>query len=114
MLTPNRLSRLGLLVLALAAPAAATDVGNRFLPITSFQDERNVKIVNDNFRRVTANMIDGKLVNQGRKEAIDEAKEEIAKDVKKAEDAVAIPDAARTERLRNRFDRSRRTDPPTS
>ena len=58
------LSRIGLLVLALAAPAAATDIGNRFSPITSFQDERNVKVVNDNFRRVTANMIDGKLVNQ--------------------------------------------------
>ena len=51
---------------------------------------------------------DGKLKEQGRQQAIKEANDEINRQVELGEAALAIPDPIRDERLRNRFDRSRR------
>ena len=48
---------------------------------------------------------DSKLEERGRQQV----KEKLDENVAKAEEAVATPDPARDERLRNRFDRSRQT-----
>lgn len=50
---------------------------------------------------------DSKLKEQGRQQAVREAKDEVDRQVELGEAALAIPDPARDERLRNRFDRSR-------
>jgi hypothetical protein len=44
---------------------------------------------------------------QGRQEAIKEAEDDVQRQIDMGEAAVAVPDPARDERLRNRFDRSR-------
>ena len=44
---------------------------------------------------------------QGRQEAIKEASDVVERQIELGEAAVAVPDAIRDERLRNRFDRSR-------
>ena len=44
---------------------------------------------------------------QGRQETIKEANDEINRQIELGEAAIIIPDPERTERLRNRFDRSR-------
>jgi trimethylamine:corrinoid methyltransferase-like protein len=44
---------------------------------------------------------------QGRQEAIEEANDVVQKQIDLGEAAVAVPDAARDERLRDRFDRAR-------
>ena len=44
---------------------------------------------------------------QGRQEAIEEAADVVQHQIELGKAAVAVPDAARTERMRNRFDRSR-------
>ena len=44
---------------------------------------------------------------QGRQEAIKEAEDVVERQIELGEAAVAVPDAIRDERLRNRFDRSR-------
>ena len=41
----------------------AATVGDRYIPISTLTDERSVRTINDNFKRVTLNMIDGKLVS---------------------------------------------------
>jgi len=51
---------------------------------------------------------DSKLKEQGRQQAIKEANDEINRQVELGETALAVPDPDRTERLRNRFDRSRK------
>lgn len=48
------------------------------------------------------------LIDAGKAEQELAARKEIDAHVEKAKDAVRVPDAARDERLRNRFDRSRR------
>ena len=45
---------------------------------------------------------------QGRQEAIKEAHDEINRQIELGEAAIIIPDPERTERLRDRFDRSRK------
>jgi hypothetical protein len=45
---------------------------------------------------------------QGRQEAIKEANDEINRQIELGEAAIIIPDPERTERLRYRFDRSRK------
>jgi hypothetical protein len=45
---------------------------------------------------------------QGRQEAIKEMNDEINRQIELGEAAVITPDPERTERLRNRFDRSRK------
>ena len=45
---------------------------------------------------------------QGRQEAIKEANDEINRQIELGEAAIIIPDPERTERLRDRFDRSRK------
>ena len=45
---------------------------------------------------------------QGRQEAIKEANDEINRQIELGEAAVITPDPERTERLRDRFDRSRK------
>lgn len=47
---------------------------------------------------------------QGRQEAIKEANDAINRQIELGEAASSVPDAARDERLRNRFDRSRSTE----
>ena len=44
---------------------------------------------------------------QGRQEAIEEANDVVQNQIDLGEAAVAVPDAARDERLRDRFDRAR-------
>ena len=44
---------------------------------------------------------------QGRQEAIEEANDVVQNQIDLGEAAVAVPDAARDERLRGRFDRAR-------
>lgn len=44
---------------------------------------------------------------QGRQEAIEKANDVVQNQIDLGEAAVAVPDAARDERLRNRFDRAR-------
>jgi hypothetical protein len=44
---------------------------------------------------------------QGRQETIKEANDEINRQIELGEAAIIVPDPERTERLRNRFDRSR-------
>jgi hypothetical protein len=51
---------------------------------------------------------DNKLRQQGRQEAIKEANDEINRQIELGEAAIIIPDPERTERLRDRFDRSRK------
>jgi len=57
--------------------------------------------------RLWAAWNDNKLRQQGRQEAIEEANNEVNRQVELAEAAVAVPDPERDERLRNRFDRGR-------
>lgn len=57
--------------------------------------------------RLWAAWHDNKLRQQGRQEAIEEANDEVNRQVELAEAAVAVPDPERDERLRNRFDRGR-------
>jgi len=45
---------------------------------------------------------------QGRQETIKEANDEINRQIELGEAAIIVPDPERTERLRNRFDRSRK------
>jgi hypothetical protein len=47
-------------------------------------------------------------VKQGRQEAIQEAADDLQRQIDVGEAAAAVPDPIRTERLRNRFDRSRK------
>lgn len=49
-----------------------------------------------------------RLINAGKAEQELTARKEVDANVQKAEEAVSVPDAARSERLRARFDRSRR------
>jgi hypothetical protein len=51
---------------------------------------------------------DNKLRQQGRQQAIKEANDEINRQIELGEAAIIIPDPERTERLRDRFDRSRK------
>lgn len=51
---------------------------------------------------------DKQLIDAGKAEQELADRKEVDAHVKQAEDAVRVPDAARTERLQNRFDRSRR------
>lgn len=53
---------------------------------------------------------DRKLVEQGREEAINEVAEKVDQNVQAAKDAVSTSDPLRDERLRNRFDRSRKVN----
>lgn len=48
-----------------------------------------------------------KLKQQGWQEAIKEAEDDVQRQIDMGEAAIAVPDPARDERLRNRFDRSR-------
>jgi hypothetical protein len=57
--------------------------------------------------RLWAAWNENKLRQQGRQEAIKEANDEINRQIKLGEAAIAVPDPERDERLRNRFDRSR-------
>ena len=57
--------------------------------------------------RLWAAWNDNKLRQQGRQEAIEEANDEVNRQVELAKAAVAVPDPERDERLRNRFDRGR-------
>ena len=57
--------------------------------------------------RLWAAWNDNKLRQQGRQEAVEEANDEVNRQVELAEAAVAVPDPERDERLRNRFDRGR-------
>jgi hypothetical protein len=57
--------------------------------------------------RLWAAWNDNKLRQQGRQEAIEEANDEVNRQVELAEAAVAVPDPERDERLRDRFDRGR-------
>jgi hypothetical protein len=45
---------------------------------------------------------------QGRQEAIKDANDEINRQIELGEAAIIVPDPERTERLRDRFDRSRK------
>jgi hypothetical protein len=45
---------------------------------------------------------------RGRQEAIKEANDEINRQIELGEAAISVPDIERTERLRDRFDRSRK------
>ena len=49
---------------------------------------------------------DSKLKEQGRQQAVEEANDEVNRQVELGEVALATPDPVRDERLRNRFDRS--------
>ena len=51
---------------------------------------------------------DKQLIDAGKAEQANEATKEVERRVEQAQDAVRVPDADRDERLRNRFDRSRR------
>ena len=51
-----------------------------------------------------------KLRQEGRQETIKEANDAINRQIELGEAASSVPDAARDERLRNRFDRSRSTE----
>lgn len=51
-----------------------------------------------------------KLRQEGRQETIKEMNDAINRQIELGEAAVNTPDAARDERLRNRFDRSRSTE----
>jgi hypothetical protein len=57
--------------------------------------------------RLWAAWNENKLRQQGRQEAIEEANDEVNRQVELADAAVAVPDPERDERLRNRFDRGR-------
>jgi hypothetical protein len=57
--------------------------------------------------RLWAAWNENKLRQQGRQEAIEEANDEVNRQVELAEAAVAVPDPERDERLRDRFDRGR-------
>lgn len=69
------------------------------------------------FLRVLFSLFDGlarawrdrQLIDAGKAEGAVEAVKEIEARVEKANDAVRVPDAARTERLRSRFDRAPRS-----
>lgn len=50
------------------------------------------------------------LIDAGKAEKTVQDVAEVEKHVEQANAAVTVPDAARTERLRNRFDKSRRGD----
>ena len=50
---------------------------------------------------------DGKLEERGRQQTLKEANDELSRQIELGEDAIAVPDPARDERLRDRFDRSR-------
>ena len=50
---------------------------------------------------------DGKLEERGRQQTIKEANDELNRQVEVADAVIAVPDPERTERLRDRFDRSR-------
>jgi hypothetical protein len=58
--------------------------------------------------RLWAAWSETKLRQQGRQEAIKEANDEINRQIALGEAAVSVPDLERTERLRDRFDRSRK------
>jgi hypothetical protein len=57
--------------------------------------------------RVFAYFDQERLKQQGRQEAIKEAEDAVERQIELGAAAVAVPDPARDERLRNRFDRSR-------
>jgi hypothetical protein len=57
--------------------------------------------------RVFAHFDQERWKRQGRQEAIKEAADDLQRQIKLGEAAIAVPDPARDERLRNRFDRSR-------
>ena len=50
---------------------------------------------------------DSKLEEQGRQQTVKEMSDELNRQIELADAAIAVPDPARDERLRNRFDRSR-------
>jgi hypothetical protein len=58
--------------------------------------------------RVFAHFDQERLKQQGRQEATKEAADAVERQIKLGEAAVAVPDPARDERLRNRFDRAPR------
>ena len=58
--------------------------------------------------RLWASWSENKLRQQGRQMAIKEANDEINRQIELGEAAVNIPDPERDERLRDRFDRSRK------
>ena len=58
--------------------------------------------------RLWASWSENKLRQQGRQMAIKEQNDAINKQIELGEAAVNIPDPERTERLRDRFDRSRK------
>ena len=58
--------------------------------------------------RLWAAWSENKLRQQGRQMAIKEANDEINRQIELGEAAVNIPDPERDERLRDRFDRSRK------
>jgi hypothetical protein len=60
------------------------------------------------FQAVARLWADRQLLGSGRAEQREAAMKEIMRREEKAELAVSTPDPARDERLRNRFDRSRR------
>jgi hypothetical protein len=51
---------------------------------------------------------DNKLRQQGRQQAIKEANDEINRQIELGAAAISVPDIERDERLRDRFDRSRK------
>jgi hypothetical protein len=57
--------------------------------------------------RVFAHFDQERWKQQGRQEAIKEAADVVERQIELGEAAVAVPDPLRTERMRNRFDRSR-------
>ena len=57
--------------------------------------------------RVFAHFDQERWKQQGRQEAIKEASDVVEHQIELGEAAIAVPDAIRDERLRNRFDRSR-------
>jgi hypothetical protein len=57
--------------------------------------------------RVFAHFDQERWKQQGRQEAIKEAADVVEHQIKLGEAAIAVPDPLRTERMRNRFDRSR-------
>jgi hypothetical protein len=58
--------------------------------------------------RIGKYFADRQLMDAGRAEQAVEAVHEVETRVEAADRAIAVPDAARTERLRNKYDRSRR------
>lgn len=57
--------------------------------------------------RVFAHFDQQRWKQQGRQEAIKESADAVQHQIELGEAAIAVPDTARDERMRNRFDRSR-------